>query len=111
MLSHPLTEERRQAEWETIQTKAQNNNFLNSHIARLKTQIEHKAHKRTTKDENKKWAIFTYHSSKVKKLTILFNHTNIIIAFKSTNTIQQSIKHKNPEKKKQVQSTTVLLKM
>ena len=54
MLSLPLTEERRQAEWETIQTKAQNNNFLNSHIARLKTQIQHKAHTRTTKDENKR---------------------------------------------------------
>jgi len=48
-LSLPLTEERRQTEWETIQTIAQNNIFLNTHIARLKTQIQYKAHIRTKK--------------------------------------------------------------
>jgi len=36
MLSLPLKEERRQTEWETIQTVAQNNNFPTTHIARLK---------------------------------------------------------------------------
>jgi hypothetical protein len=40
--------------WEAIQTIAQNNNFPNTHIARLKTQIQHKAHTRITKNENKK---------------------------------------------------------
>ena len=35
---------------------------------------------------------------KYRKLTNLFKHTNINIAFKGTNTIQQSIKPKNPEK-------------
>jgi len=98
MLSLPITEERRQTEWETIQTIAQNNSFPNAYIARLKTKIQHKSHIRTTKNENKKWATFTYHSPKVRKLTNLFKHTNINIALKSTNTIQQSIKPKNPEK-------------
>jgi hypothetical protein len=98
MLSLPLTEERRQTEWETIQTIVQNNNFLNAHIARLKTKIQHKTHIRTTKNESKKWATYTYHSPKVRKLTNLFKHTNINITFKSTNTIQQSIKPKNPNK-------------
>ena len=51
MLSLPLTEERRQTECETIQTIAQNNYFSNTHIARLKTQIQHKAHIRTIKDK------------------------------------------------------------
>jgi len=99
MPSLPLTEERRQTEWKTIQAIAQNNNFLNTHIARLKTQMQHKAHTRTTKDENnKKWPTFTYHSPKVRKLTNLFKHTNINITFRSTNTLQQSTKPKNPEK-------------
>jgi len=98
MLSLPLAEERWQTEWETIQTIVQNNNFLKTHIARLKTKIRHKDHTRTTKDENKKWATFTYHSPKVRKLTNLFTCTNINITFKSTNKIQQSIKPKNPEK-------------
>jgi len=98
MLSLPLTEERRQTEWETIQTIAQNNNFPNTNIARLKAEIQHKAHTRTTKDEHRKWATFTHHSRKVRKLTNFFKHTNINIVFKSTNTIQQSIKPKNPQK-------------
>ena len=98
MLSLPLTEERWQTEWEIIKTIAQNNNFPNTHIARLKTKIQHKAHIRTTKDENKKWATFTFHSPKVRQLTNLFKHTNINIAFKSTNTIQQSIKPKTQKK-------------
>ena len=91
MLSIPLTEERLQTEWETIQTMAQNSIFPNTHIARLKTQIQHEAHIKTGKDENKNWAKFTYHNPKVKKLTNLFKHTN-------TNVIPQSIKPKNPEK-------------
>jgi len=100
MLSLPLTEERRQTEWKTIQSIVQNNNLPNTYIARLKTKIQHKAHIKTTKDENKKkkWATFTYHSPKVRKLTNHLKHTNINIAFKSTNTIQQSIRPKSPEK-------------
>ena len=54
MLSLALTEERRQTERRTIQKMAQNNNFSNTHIAKLKTQIHHEAHIRTTKDESNK---------------------------------------------------------
>jgi len=49
ILSLPLTKERQQTERKTIQTIAQNNNFLNTHIARLKTnkaQSPHKNNKR-----------------------------------------------------------------
>jgi len=93
MISLPLTIERRQTEWQKIQTIASNNNFPLHLIAKLKTQIQHKTH--TTKDENKKWATFTYHSSKIRKITNLSKQTNINIAFKSTNTIQQQTDPKN----------------
>ena len=56
---------------------------------KLKAQMQHKAQTSTTKDKNKKWATFTYYSSKIRKITNLFKHTNIKIAFKSTNTIQE----------------------
>jgi hypothetical protein len=46
------------------------------------------------KNKNKKWAVFTYHSPKIRKLTNLIKHTNIGIAFRSTNTIQQRTKPK-----------------
>jgi len=49
------------------------------------------------KDNNKKWATFTFYSPKIKKLTNLFRQTNIHIAFKSTNTIQQYTKPKKPD--------------
>jgi hypothetical protein len=43
---------------------------------------------------------FTYHSPIVRKITNLFNNTEIHIAFKSTNTIYQQLtektKNKNP---------------
>jgi len=87
MISLPLTIERRQAEWQKTQTIASNNNFPLHLIAKLKTQIQHKT--QMTKDESKKWDTFTYHSSKIRKITNLFKQTNNNIAFKSTNTIQQ----------------------
>jgi len=37
----------------------------------------------------KKWAIFTYHSPKIRKITNLFRQTNVHIAYKSSNTKQQ----------------------
>jgi len=45
--------------------------------------MQQKARGNTTKDENKKWATFNYHSSKVRKITNLFRQTNINIAFKT----------------------------
>jgi len=48
-----------------------------------------------THDKNNKWAIFTYHSPKVRKITNLFKQTDIKIVFKSMNTIQQQTRPKN----------------
>jgi len=53
---------------------------------------QQKVHQTQDKDENKKWATFTYYSPKIRKLTKFFNHTNINTAFKNTNTIQQYTK-------------------
>ena len=95
MLALPLTPKRRKLEWQKIQTIASNNNFPLRFIAKLKTQMEQKARANTTKDENKKWATFIYHSSTVRKITNLFKQTNKNIAFKSTNTILQLTEPKN----------------
>ena len=89
MLTLPLTTKRRKMECQKILTIASNNNNSPLQlIMKLKTQMKHKAQTNTTKDKNKKWASFTYHSSKIRKITNLFKHTNIKIAFQSTNTIQ-----------------------
>ena len=50
MISLPLTIERRQTEWQKIQTIASNNNFPLHLIAKLKTQIQHKTQTTTTQN-------------------------------------------------------------
>jgi len=96
LLSRPLTIERQQAEWETMVTIARNNNFPTKLITNLKTQMQHKTQGTIIKEKNK-WAVFTFYSPKIRKLTNLFRQTNIHIAFKSTNTIQQYTKPKKPD--------------
>ena len=96
MLSLPLSTERKTAEWQKIRIIANNSNFPLHHIAKLRAQIQHINQVNTTDSENnnKKWATFTYHSSKVRNITKLFKQTDIKIAFKSTNTLQQLTKPK-----------------
>jgi len=86
MLSLSPTAERQQIECETIQTWARNNNFPVKLTTNLKTRMQHKTQPNMIKDENRKWVPFTYYSPKNRKLTKLFQQTNINISFKSTNT-------------------------
>jgi hypothetical protein len=97
MHSLPLTPERKQREWTLIKSIAQNNNFQKKLLQNLNLQIQHKKFhqdQNNKENKNKKWATFTYYSPKIRKITNLFRHTNIVIAFKSTNTIQQLTKPK-----------------
>jgi len=83
-----------------IRIIANNNKFPIHHIAKLRAQIQRKTQMNTTKNSNNnKWATFTYHSSKVRKITNLFKQTDIKIAFKSTNTLQQLTKPQNHDTK------------
>ena len=98
MLSLPLTKERQANESKTIQTIAQNN-FPNKLINNLKYQIQRNTicQKPNNKENenSKKWATFSYHSPKIRKITNLFKHTDIKIAFKNNTTILQLIRPKN----------------
>jgi len=98
MLTLPLTKERRAHEWKTIQNIARNNNFPNKLITNLKQQIQCNAtHQKSDRKENinnTKWATFAYYSSKVRKITNLFKHTDIKGAFKNNNTISQILRPK-----------------
>jgi len=64
----PLTIERQQTEWKTVQGMAQNNNFPGKLITNLKIQMQQKIHQKQDKDKNKKWATFTYHSPQIGKI-------------------------------------------
>ena len=37
---------------------------------------------------NKKWATFTYFSPAIRRITNLFKHSNLNIAFRATKTVQ-----------------------
>jgi hypothetical protein len=97
MHSLPLTTERQKTEWNKIRSIAQSNNLPDSVITRLKAKTQ-KTHPTRDIDRNKnkprKWTVFTYHSPRIRKLTNLFKHTDIGIAFRSTNTVQQLTKQK-----------------
>jgi hypothetical protein len=69
MTSLPLSPEK-EAEWQTILTIANNSNFPVPIIKGLKEKLHNKAP--TKKHQYKKWATFTYHSAKVRKITNLF---------------------------------------
>ena len=73
---------------------AQNNTFPENLITNFKVQMKKQKINQTQDKDNKKRATFTYYSPKIGKLTNLFKHTNINIAFKNTNTIQQYTKPK-----------------
>ena len=53
MQSVPLTIERQQSEWKTIQAMAQNNNFPEKLITNLKTQMQQKIHENRIKMKTK----------------------------------------------------------
>ena len=82
----------------TIKTIAKSNNFPEHFITRLHTQTRQKTHKKgnniTDTKANKKWATFTYYDPSIRKVTNLFKHTDICIAFRNTNTLYQLTKPK-----------------
>jgi hypothetical protein len=70
-----------------IRTIGNNNKFPIHHVAKLRSQIQRKAHMNTTNNgNNNKWVTFTYHSSKLSKIIYLVKRTDIKMAFKSTKT-------------------------
>jgi hypothetical protein len=50
------------------------------------------------RNENKTWTTFTYYCPKIRKVANILKHTNLSIAFKNTNTLQQLKKPKTNNK-------------
>jgi hypothetical protein len=75
---------------------ARYNKIQQNFLQKINRQIKHrKIHIKTEEsDEKKNWTTFTYYSTQIWKTTILLKHTNIGIALKNTNTLQQLTKPK-----------------
>jgi hypothetical protein len=91
MHSLPLSHERKQREWHTIQhiaqVKKKTHTYIrspHSHIQRRNNSVQTCSNESNVK---KRGVIFTYYSPQVQKITNLFRKTNLQITFCSTNTI------------------------
>ena len=96
MYSLPLIPKKKQKECESIQLIARNNIFPQNLLQKLNRQIQHKTgHVQIEgRGDKKTWTTFTYYSPQIRKITNLVKHTNIGIAFRNTNTLQQLTKPK-----------------
>jgi hypothetical protein len=98
MQTLPLTAARRKTEWRTIKTIAKSNSFPDHVITHLQSQTQQTTHKTKNHESNtntdKKWAVFTYYNPTIRKITNLFKHTAVGIAFRNTNTLYQLTKPK-----------------
>jgi len=91
MHSVPLNPDKKQTEWEIIQSIAKNNNFPQHLLLKLSRQILHKVNnKKTNKNDKKIWT-FTFHRPKFRKINNLLKNMNIGIAFKTTTTLHHLI--------------------
>jgi hypothetical protein len=82
-------------EWVSLLCMIPSNSFPKNLIIRLKQQIQQKIAQATPLTEsrnNTKWMTFTYATPHIRKITNLFKHTNVKIAFKCNNTISQLTK-------------------
>ena len=67
--------------------------MIKKEIAKNKDK-QNKANGMQEEQTQKRWATFTYHSPKIRKVTNLFRNTEVRIAFKATDTIYQQLTEK-----------------
>jgi len=95
MFKLSLNKENQLKEWTTILDTARSNNFPDNILIRLRQQIQQKIERTsptTGPKSNTKWTTFTYVSPQIRKITNLFRHTKVKIAFKCNNKISQLMK-------------------
>jgi hypothetical protein len=94
LLTMPFTEQSKQEEWKTILAIAKNNGYRSHTIHNLKAKLVNKRQKQQQENKTisqKGWVMFTHFSPLIRRITNLFKLTNLKIAFRATNTIQQQI--------------------
>lgn len=81
-------------------TAAKNNGYSVNNINILKTKLIAKKPPTIPHDDphNKKWVSFSYLNPVKKRISNLFKHSNMNIAFRATNTIQKQLPEKPTNK-------------
>jgi len=96
-----LNPDKKQTEFEIIQSIAKNNYFPHHLLLKLNRQILNKVNnnnKKLARMTKKIWTTFTFHSAKIRKITNLFKNMNIGIAFKTATKSHHLIKPIAPTK-------------
>jgi hypothetical protein len=86
----PITEINKEQELNNILIITRNNVFQTQLIQRLHGTMTRKRQKEHNNTQI--WVTFTYHISLVRKVTNLFKHTHLSIAYRTTNTVLVSYK-------------------
>ncbi|PNF31380.1 hypothetical protein B7P43_G10054 [Cryptotermes secundus] len=93
--TYPITEKGKQIEKNIIKSILQNNGYDTNIIKRLnQTTRKQKSNTHDNEQHKTKWAIFTYSTKEVRKITKLFKDTQIKVAFRTRNTIENILKQK-----------------
>jgi len=92
MISLPLDREQQYKEWQHILHITCSNDIPLALLTQLRLRMQRnisspKSPTLTTSSRGTKWATFMCSSSQVRKITNIFKHTNIRIAFKCSNTL------------------------
>jgi hypothetical protein len=98
MQSLPLTAERQNNRLDESKNHSKKQQFPRQRHNATKITNKTKTHKtrdnETKTETNKKWAFFTQYNPTIRKVTNLFKHTDVDIAFRSTNTLYKLTKPK-----------------
>jgi hypothetical protein len=105
MLTLPINRDQQLEEWQCIQHIACCNNFPPSLLNRLKQKMQRSLSQQkpptttttTTESNGTKWATLTYTSPQIRKVSNIFRHTNVCIAFKCNCIISQLSKPHNKD--------------
>jgi hypothetical protein len=96
MNTYPFTQENKNQEWIVIEEILKNYGYQQSIINSKNTNRFYTNHTKTQKEEEKeKWATFTYVGPETRSITNLFWHTNLNISYRTTNTIEHHLKHRD----------------
>jgi len=90
MFNIPLNDDQQHSEWQTILHIAKKQQIPNNPPSQIKTPNttqNNVRHTPTSTENSPQWATFTFTSPHICRITNLFKHTNVRIAFRSLNTL------------------------
>jgi hypothetical protein len=91
MNTYPISADNKRKEEQQIETILINNNYPQN----IHKNNKRKLNKNTTNNtEKKKWATFTYIGKETRTIVKLFRNTDMKVAYRTTNTIQNHLRER-----------------